>query len=58
MHGVRGKCRFSVFSWERESQDIAEEGGNWTNAGAFSVAWFVLKQSDELVQNVFSCFGN
>ena len=41
-----------------ESQDVAEMAGNQANAGAFSVAWFVLKQSDELVQNVFSCFGN
>lgn len=37
---------FSLFGRDRklESQDVAEMGGNQTNAGAFSVAWFVLKQ--------------
>lgn len=39
-----------------ESQDVAEMDGNQTNAGAFSVAWFVLKQID-LSKMFFSCFG-
>lgn len=37
-------------------QDVAEMAGNQTNAGASSIAWFVLKQPDELVQNVWFFF--
>lgn len=51
-------------SWERwmlEGQDVDEMAGNQTTAGAVSIAWFVLKQPDELVRNgglFFPCFGN
>lgn len=41
-----------------ESQDVAEMAESETNAGICTVVWFALKQLDELVQNVFSCFSN
>jgi len=41
-----------------EGQDVAGVGGSQTNAGASDIARFVLKPSDELVQDFFSCFGN
>lgn len=59
-------CRKRRFSVKLGEVDVGgagcgREARNQTTAGAVSVAWFVLKQPDELVQNcgVFSpCFGN